>query len=254
MELSTLIGLVLGFGALLGGLILEGGSPSELYGLSALVIVLGGTFGATFISFPLQTVLAVPKLVIQSFQAYKAEPHKTIELLVSLADRARRDGLLTLEEAARNIDDAFLKSGINMVVDGVDSTTVSDIMRTDLALTSERHHTGIAALEAMGGYAPTMGIIGTVMGLIKVLGSLSDPEGLGEAIAVAFLATLYGIGTANLLWLPIAAKLRAKDREEQLVKRLVIEGVLTIQAGQSPRIVREKLGAFLSPALREKED
>jgi len=253
MELSTIIGLVVGFGAIMGGLMMDGGSPADLISVSSAVIVVGGTVGAASINFPLSTVLALPRLVVQSFQAYSASPRETIDLMVGLADRARRDGLLTLEEAAKSIEDGFLRKGINLVVDGVDSATVSDILRTDHQLASERHGEGIALLEAMGGYAPTMGMIGTVMGLVQALGNLTNPDDLGGAVAVAFLTTLYGALFANLFCLPIAGKLRAKDEREQLVLRLTMEGVLAIQAGQSPRIVREKLNAFIPPAQREAE-
>jgi len=253
MELSTIIGLVVGLGAIMGGLMMDGGKPADLISVSSAVIVLGGTIGAASVNFPLTTVLALPRLVIQSFQAYLANPKETIELMVNLADRARRDGLLTLEEAARNIEDEFLRKGINLVVDGVDSATVSDILRTDQQLASERHAEGIALLEGMGGYAPTMGMIGTVMGLVQALGNLSNPDDLGGAVAVAFLTTLYGALLANLFCLPIAGKLRAKDEHERLVRRLTMEGVLAIQAGQSPRIVRAKLNAYIPPAQREAE-
>lgn len=254
MELSTIIGLAVAFGALLGGVIMEGASIGGLVGISAAVIVVGGTIGATFISFPLKAVLSLPGLIMQSFFAYQADARAIIDQLVELADRARRDGLLALEETTAQIQDEFLRKGIMLVVDGVDSSTVQSIMHTDLELTIERHHSGIAVLEAMGGYAPTMGIIGTVMGLINVLSHLSDPGNLGGHIAVAFLATLYGIATANILYLPIAGKLRAKDEKEQLIKKLMIEGVLSVQSGQSPRIVRERLEAFLSPSQRGQEE
>lgn len=253
MELSTIIGLVVGLGAIVGGLMMDGGSLAELVSVSSVVIVVGGTIGAASVSFPLSTMLMLPRLVIQSFQAYVTNPRETIDLMVSLADRARRDGLLTLEETARTIEDDFLRKGVNLVVDGVDSATVSDILRTDQELASERHGEGIALLEAMGGYSPTMGMIGTVMGLVRALGNLSNPDELGAAVAVAFLTTLYGAMMANLFCLPIAGKLRAKDERERLVRRLTMEGVLAIQAGQSPRIVREKLNAFIPPAERELE-
>lgn len=254
MELSTVIGLVVGLGAIVGGMMMDGGSLAELLSVSSIVIVVGGTVGAAAVYFPLTTLLALPQLVVQSFQAYLVNPKETIDLMVSLAERARRDGLLTLEEVARGIEDEFLRKGINLVVDGVDSVTVSDILRTDQELASERHAEGIALLEAMGGYAPTMGMIGTVMGLVHALGNLSNPDELGGAVAVAFLTTLYGALLANLFCLPIAGKLRAKDERERLVRRLTMEGVLAIQAGQSPRIVREKLSAYIPPAQRDTEN
>jgi len=254
MEISTIIGLILGIGSMLGMVMLEGGSPAELIGIPAAVIVFGATFAASFVQFPLKVVLALPKMIIQTFQSYDADAKALIDQLVGLADRARRDGLLTLEEAAGQLADDFLKKGIMLVVDGVDSKTVSEVMETDMELATERHEKGIGLLEAMGGYAPTMGILGTVMGLVNVLSKLSSPEELGHLIASAFLATLYGIASANLLWLPLAGKLRGKDEEERLARRLMMAGVLSIQAGESPRIVREKLEAYLPPSERGEEE
>lgn len=251
MELSTIIGLIVGLGAILVGLLMDGGSLASFVSLSSVVIVVGGTIGAAAVNFPLATVLALPRLVRQSFQSYLTNPRETIDLMVSLADRARRDGLLTLEETAKGIEDDFLRKGINLVVDGVDSATVSEILRTDQQLCSERHAEGIALLEAMGAYAPVMGMIGTILGLITALSNLANPDELGGAVAVAFLTTLYGAMLANLFCLPVAGKLRVKDDRERLVRRLTMEGVLAIQAGQSPRIVREKLSAFISPSQRE---
>jgi len=253
MDISTVIGLVLGLGAMVGMVLLEGGSPGELIGIPAAVIVFGATFAASFVQFPLKVVLSLPKMIIQTFQTYETSAAETIDQLVALADRARRDGLLTLEETAGQLDQ-FLKKGIMLVVDGVDSKTVSEIMETEMALTTDRHEAGIGLLDAMGGYAPTMGILGTVMGLVNVLSELANPEELGHLIASAFLATLYGIASANLLWLPLAGKLRGKDDRETLARRMMMAGVLSIQAGESPRLVREKLESFLAPAEREKEE
>ncbi|TEU12906.1 MAG: motility protein A [Anaerolineales bacterium] len=253
MDISTVIGLVLGLGAMVGMVLLEGGSPGELIGIPAAVIVFGATFAASFVQFPLKVVLSLPKMIIQTFQTHETKAAETIDQLVALADRARRDGLLTLEETAGQLDQ-FLKKGIMLVVDGVDSKTVSEIMETEMALTTDRHEAGIGLLDAMGGYAPTMGILGTVMGLVNVLSKLSNPEELGHLIASAFLATLYGIASANLLWLPLAGKLRGKDDRETLARRMMMAGVLSIQAGESPRLVREKLESFLAPAEREKEE
>ncbi|MER3458084.1 MAG: flagellar motor protein [Chloroflexota bacterium] len=254
MELSTLIGLLAGFGALMAAVFMEGGTPAELVGPSAALIVFGGTIGAALISFPLKRVIAVPKLIANSFKAYKSENTATIDLLVTLADKARREGLLSLEEDTKNIQDDFLRRGLTLVVDGVDPAQVRSILETETELMAQRHEQGAAVLQAMGGYAPTMGIIGTVMGLVNVLSRLSEPEHLGESIAVAFLATFYGILSANLLWLPIAGKLRAKSREEVESRQLMIEGILALQAGENPRIVREKLSAFLAPKERAKAE
>lgn len=254
MEISTPIGLVLAFGSLLLSMILEGGNPTSLINVPAMVIVFGGTFGAALISFPLATFLRLPGLLGQSFQAYKGDPKSYIELFVNLADQARREGLLSLESEAEKIDDPFIKKGVMLVVDGIDPAVVREVLETDTHLVSQRHKGGYSMLEAMGGFAPTMGIIGTVLGLINVLSRLSNPDELGHSIAGAFIATLYGIASANLIWLPIGNKLKGKSGREIEVRELVIEGILSVQAGDNPRIVRDKLESFLAPKLRGESD
>jgi chemotaxis protein MotA len=253
VEISTGLGLILGFGALIVSVYLEGGTPMSLLNISAAVIVLGGTFGATLISFPLKQFLALPGLIAKSFQASNNDVQTLIELFVQLADQARREGLLSLEEQANQIEDDFIKKGVMLIVDGVDPAVVRDILDTDTHLVSERHKAGYNMLQAMGGFAPTMGIIGTVMGLINVLSQLENPENLGHSIAVAFVATLYGVATANLLWLPIGNKLQGCSEGELMAREVVIEGVLAVQAGENPRIVREKLESFLAPKQRGQE-
>ncbi len=250
MELSTPIGLILGFGAMIGGFVIEGGSPASLLNVSAAIIVIGGTFAAALVSFPLKNVLTVPKLIMQSFFSPPGDPQEIVQAFVDLADKARREGLLAMEEDSKNIEDPFMRKGIMLVVDGVDPEVVRDILETDAALVAERHAVGQAIFAAMGGYAPTMGIIGTVMGLVNVLSNLAEPEELGHSIAVAFIATLYGVVTANILWLPMGTKLKQKSEKELHVRHLMIEGVLAVQAGENPRIVREKLDAFLAPKER----
>lgn len=253
MEISTPIGLLLGLGALIVSVILEGGSPASLVNGPAAVIVFGGTFGATLVAFPLAKFLKLPTLIAQSFQTFKGDPHSLIELFVGLADHARREGLLSLEEEAGKIEDAFVKKGVMLVVDGVDPDTVRTILETDAEQAETRHKEGYSILETMAGFGPTMGIIGTVMGLVNVLSRLSDPEHLGESIATAFIATLYGVASANILWNPIGTKLKAKSLTELKARELCIEGVLAVQAGENPRIVRDKLESFLAPKERGQE-
>ena len=252
MEISTGIGLLMGFGALIAAVLLEGGTPAALLNLPAAVIVFGGTFGATLISFPLKRFLSLPGLIAQTFQANKGDPQTLVDLFVKLADQARREGLLSLEEETAKIENAFVRKGVMLVVDGVDPAVVREILETDTHLVAARHKGGFSMLESMAGFGPTMGIIGTVMGLINVLSRLSDPEKLGESIATAFIATLYGVATANLLWLPLATKLKQKSIAEVQAREVAIEGVLSVQAGENPRIVREKLESFLAPKQRGK--
>lgn len=251
MDISTLIGFVIGFGALVGSLLLEGGQLQSLYNLPAMMIVFGGTLGAAFISFPKEHILNLPKLIKQAFFGKTTmDELATIALMARLAEKARREGLLSLEEEMEGIDDGFLKRGTQLIVDGADPEMVRGVLQVDLLQMQNRHEAGYGVLEAMGGYSPTMGIIGTVMGLVNVLGELSDPSSLGPAIAVAFIATFYGVAAANLLWLPLASKLKRKSEAESTIRELMLEGLLSIQAGENPRIVQEKLLGFLAPFRR----
>lgn len=249
MDIATIAGLILALTTIVVVLIMDGGSPAELFAApSAILLIIGGSMGATIITSPLKTVLKLPQFIIQAFTTRNFDAKETIELMTKLADKARREGLLALEEDSKKIPDPFLKKGIMMVVDGVDPEQVAAIMETTVEQMRARHKQGIGFFTAAGGFAPTFGIIGTVMGLINVLKQLDNPSALGEAIAAAFLATLWGLLTANLIYLPISGKLKAKSEEEARNRYMQLEGILSIQAGENPRIVRDKLTAFLPPS------
>ncbi len=254
MDLATLIGMVLGFAIVSVVMILEGGSPVELFTHpSPIILTVGGAVAATMMSFPLKVTIRMPKLIMVALMGQVPEPAEAIEVLSRMADKARREGLLALEEEAKQLEDPFLRKGVMLVVDGVDPAQVKDILRIEIEQMKERHHQGAGFFESAGGFGPTMGIIGTVMGLITVLQELDEPSKLGQSIAVAFLATLWGIMSANLIWLPLGAKLKAKSEEEVAYRHMLLEGVMALQAGENPRIVREKLSAFLPPAERTEE-
>lgn len=257
MDIATILGLVLALTVIVAALILDGGSPAELFAApAAIILIFGGSMGATIITSPMKTVLKLPQFIMQAFKTNKFDTKGDIELLTKLADKARREGLLALEEDSRKITDKFLKKGIMMVVDGVEPEQVSAIMETTIDQMRSRHKQGAGFFSAAGGFAPTFGIIGTVMGLISVLKKLDDPAALGASIASAFLATLWGLLTANLIYLPIAGKLKSKSEEESHNRYMQLEGILSIQAGENPRIVRDKLTAYLAPSevKAEKED
>lgn len=219
---------------------------------TAAIIVFGGTIAVTFVAFPMEAVLSLPKLMAQAFKNSPLNASTMIPQLVALAEKARREGLLALEADIANATDDFFKKGIQLVADGIDANTVRDMLETELSFIASRHAASYGILEAMGGFAPTMGIIGTVMGLVGVLSNLgSDTSKLGGSIAVAFIATLYGVGSANILWLPLGTKLKRKSEEEILVREVIMAGILAIQAGDNPQIVEEKLKGYLSPALRK---
>lgn len=253
MDRTTVPGILVGFGAMVLMIMLEGGNVGELLSPSAAVIVFGGCFGALLASFPMADVMRLPKTISKAVGAEVKEPYEMVELYVKLAEKARREGLLALEQEVSALTDEFAKKGLMLVVDGVDPDMVRVLLEKDIEGLETRHERNISMFEALGGYAPTMGIIGTVMGLVNVLGNLSDPSQLGPMIATAFVATLYGVSTANLLWLPIASKLRQKSHGELEARRLSLAGIVAIQAGDNPRIVRQKLEVHLPPAERGKE-
>lgn len=253
MDLPLILGFVFALVSLAGGFIMDGGHLGSLLKPTAAIIVFGGTIGATAISFNMNELKNIPKLFRIALVPPREEPAEIIDMIVGLADEARREGLLYLENRLDDISDPFLRKGVQLVVDGTDPELVRSIMEVELYAIEERHHIGSSIFEAAGGYAPTMGIIGTVMGLVHVLGNMSDPNSLGPAIAVAFMATLYGIGSANILWLPLGSKLANLSRKESHMRQLMIEGIVSLQAGYNPILIRERLSAFLNPTSRHKE-
>lgn len=254
MDVSTIVGFIAGFSAMILGFTIEGGHIGALFSVSGAIIVLGGTIGATVFSFPLETLKNVPTLIKIAFTNRVYDFAGLIEEIVRLADQARREGLLSLEQNLEEIGDPFLRQGLQLVIDGVEATLLRDLLETEIYCMEERHRQGISLFESAGGYAPTMGIIGTVMGLVHVLGNISTPEKLAPAIAAAFIATLYGICTANLLWLPISYKLKFKHGKEKLYRELALEGILALQAGENPAFIRQKLLVFLDYKTRLLEE
>lgn len=250
MEIATLFGLVLGIGALIGSMLIEHNNVTALINLSAIVLVVGGTLGATAAGVSLRQLRKLPKLLLLTFRPPVLPAEEIVEQVRELAERARRDGLLALDDSLDELSDPFLKMGMQMVVDGTDPGLIRDVMESELQSIAERHENGAAMFEAAGGYAPTMGIMGTVVGLISVLGNISDVTRLAPSVATAFVATLWGVATANFLWLPLATKLRNFHSEEAAVREMEIEAVLSIQAGDNPRVIEQKLLTFLSSEQR----
>ena len=252
MDTATLIGLLLGIVGVIGGNVMEGGSPSALINIPGFMIVIVGSLGAGIMSVPMETVKKMPKLLGRAFKQQDLDPAAMVPQFEQMADRARREGLLSLEEEAGKIEDEFTRKGMQLIIDGTDPEALREIMETEITSMEERHHAGIGFLEGIGAYAPTLGVLGAIMGLITVLGHLGD-EGadLGEGIAVAFVASFYGVFTANLIWLPLANKLKLKSKEEVQVREIAMEGLLAIQAGDNPRVVKDKLLGYLSPSARE---
>lgn len=245
MDLTTLIGIVVGIGGLLAGYLMDGGHLSALVVPSAMLIVFGGTIGAIVISFPMSQLKETGKALSMVIKETKRNPAAIIDEVVDMATIARREGVLALEQRAQEHSNPFLKDGLMMVVDGTDPELTRQILELEMDAVEHRHEGWAKIFEAAGGYAPTMGIIGTVMGLIHVLGNLSDPGSLGPAIAVAFSATLYGVSSANLIFLPIGNKIKIRSREQVAEMELMLEGILALQAGENPQLIRKKLVSFL---------
>lgn len=254
MEITTVAGILIASLSLVVAFLMDGGHILALVKPTAALIVFGGTIGATVVSFSISEIKSVPQLLkVTMFQKLPDEV-ALIEQIVGLADKVRREGLLFLENQLPQVSDDFMRKGIQLVVDGTDPELVRQIMETEMYSVQERHHSGASIFEAAGGYAPTMGIIGTVMGLVHVLSNLEKPETLGPSIALAFIATLYGVGSANIFWLPIAEKLKNLSKKEAMLRELMLEGIMSIQAGYNPVLIRERLTAFLKPRSRRSEE
>lgn len=244
MDLATLIGLALGFGAVFGGAALEGLHMSALIQPTAAMIVLGGTFGACFISFPLPAIIKAFKDVKVAFLPPKVDHEGVVKDIINYATKARRNGLISLEQDAQGAKDAFLKKGISLVVDGIDPQKLRETLEAEIMAYEDHTKHSVEFYEAAGGYAPTIGIIGAVLGLIHVMSNLSDTSKLGGGIAVAFVATIYGLLTANIICLPIGAKIKIRMKEEVVRRVMIVEGLIAIQNGENPHFIEQKLKAF----------
>jgi len=254
MKVSSLIGLFVGLAGLYLGATLEGSNPMAVLNLPAMLIVLGGTLGATIMGTSFDAVKAIPLQYKRVFMPDPIDLNAKVDELVGYAESARRDGLLALDEVTQTIEDQFTKKGLQLVVDGTDPDLVADILEAEVSAMKKRHAAMAQPFDKAGGYAPTMGIIGTVFGLIHVLAHLDAPATLGPSISSAFVATLIGVASANVIYLPIGTKLKGISGDEVHARKLVIEGILSIQAGDNPRVVQEKLITFVPPALRAGAD
>jgi chemotaxis protein MotA len=249
MDPATLIGIVLAVASLLFMMIMEGSSPMAIVLLPAMVLVFGGTFGAAIAGSSMADVKKIGGWFKQALMPAKVPPvSDRIATLVSLAEKARKEGLLALEAQVKQIDDPFLKRGLQMGIDGTDPEELRAVLEGEIAAKKAEDKVGAKFFTAMGGYAPTVGIIGTVVGLIHVLENLDAPETLGPLIAGAFVATLWGVLSANIFWLPMGAKITRISELQAAQMELLVEGITEIQAGTSPRAVRQKLTAMVPPS------
>ncbi|MFS0725006.1 flagellar motor stator protein MotA [Paenibacillus sp. 1P07SE] len=251
MEKSTLIGIVLGIVAVVGGMFLKHAPLANLYNPAAFVIILVGTAASLFVGFPMSEVKKFPQLLKLVFSAQQLVPRgELIRLFMDWATITRREGLLALETQVDDIQDPFLRNGMRMIIDGNDQDFVRDVLLEDISATEERHKAGALIFSQAGMYAPTLGVLGAVIGLIAALGDMSDMNQLANAIAAAFIATLLGIFTGYVLWHPIANKLKRLSKREMEIRLMMVEGLLSIQSGVSTIAISQKLSVFLTPTER----
>jgi len=253
MDLATVIGLIGGM-ALVGWSILTGASFSVFIDAPSIVMVVGGSIAATLIAFPMKNVLGIVQVIRKALFGKQPAAVQLIADLVRYAEVARRDGILALENVTHEASDEFLVSGIQMAVDGTDPAIVEQMLASELDALAQRHESGKALLDAVGKYAPAFGMIGTLVGLVIMLKNMDDPAKIGPGMALALLTTLYGALLANLVALPLADKLAVRSSEELLLKSIIIQGILAIQAGDNPRIVEQKLKTVLPRRMRGGSD
>ncbi|WP_433371162.1 flagellar motor protein [Actinoplanes sp. CA-142083] len=254
MDISTIVGVVVSLVIVFTVQILEGGSPASIILIPSMLLVFGGAFMAGMAGGVLKDATGAGKQLQKAFLAKVTPPTQLVENIVKLAERARREGLLALEDAVKTVEHPFLKRGLQLAIDGTDPEELHDILHAEIAAKKKSDKASSKLFENMGGYAPTIGIIGTVMGLVHVLENLNQPETLGHSISAAFVATLWGVLSANLIWLPVAARLTRLSAVEAEEMELVVDGVLAIQAGSNPRLVAQKLRSLLPPDEAKKAE
>ncbi len=242
---ATILFLLFGFAFLLLAFVEEGGKPLTLLAPTAAMIVFGGTIGAVGVAFPFEELKHLKKALGVIFNFKPKNLMKEIDIIKNLSAKTRREGLLSLENELKTTEDPFLRKGLQLMIDGIDKDTLEAILENDLALTQTRHKVACEIMEAAGGYSPTMGVVGTVMGLISVLSNLENPSELGRSIALAFIATLYGVAFANLVYLPLGAKLKAFDKINTYEKQFMIESILLLHEGTPTTLIEEKLKSYL---------
>jgi chemotaxis protein MotA len=251
MDIATILGVVLALGFILGGQALEGGSLLQILQPTAGLIVFGGTLGATMVGFPMSVLKQAAADFLHVIKEEKIEPNAVIDEIIKFTNKARREGIISLEKDAAGIEDEFFRKAIMMAVDGSEPKELRQTMEVELQYMEERGEHSAKVYEAAGGYAPTIGIIGAVLGLIVVMQHLDNIEEVGKGIAVAFVATIYGVGAANIVFLPAANKLKAKHRKRMIIKEMMLEGTLGILEGQNPRLIEGKLTSFLDEELQK---
>lgn len=253
MDLASLIGIAIALAAAAFGFFYDGGNLSLLWSASSFVLVLGGTIGAVTLSLPMKELKNVPKLFKKLFTEQRMDYLGLVNQMEELAGKARREGLLSLEQEIEQVDNKFIARGLRSAIDGVDQSVIGEMLEYDISAMESRHQRGAKIFENAGGYCPTIGIMGTVMHMVVIMTHLNEPHSLGPSISAAFLATLYGVAFANLFFFPFAEKLKAKSKDESLYLTIALEGIIGVQQGMNPVALREKLLVFLSEADRNIE-
>lgn len=253
MDIATLVGILLGVIAVFVGMVIKGASLDVLINPAAFLIIIVGTIASVTVAFPMKELKRVPKLFKILFTETKMKDDtEIIKLFSQWADLARREGLLALESKAEEIEDPFLKNGLTLAIDGQNADYIRDVLTEEVEAMEQRHASGSLIFSQAGAYAPTLGVLGAVVGLIAALGDMSDIDKLGHAISAAFVATLLGIFTGYVLWNPFANKLKRKSAEEARQKRMMIEGILSVLEGEAPRVIEQKLASYLTLEERSK--
>ena len=247
MDIATLMGVVSGFSLVIMA-IKMGGGLIYFWNAPSVMIVMGGTAAVTLINYPLSDVLSVMNVLKNAFLYKIPLPSAIIPDIIDLAKVARREGILSLEKKVKTMNEPFLMKGVELAVDGVEPDSIKEILENELVSTEDRHKKGAEIFTVMGTFAPAMGMIGTLIGLVQMLVKMDDPQAIGPAMAVALITTFYGSVMANLLFLPIAGKLKVRREEEVKYKQLIIEGIASIQVGDNPRVVEKKMNTYLSPS------
>jgi chemotaxis protein MotA len=253
MDIATIIGLLAAIGLIVGSMLMGSAPMTAFIDIPSLMVVIGGALAAAMICFPLKSMLGVPKVVMKVVLNKNEDLGQLIGQLVSLAETARRDGLLALEGKVNEIENPLVKTGLQMAVDGNNPETVEEVLRTEVEAIATRHKEGKSVMDQLGRFAPAYGMIGTLMGLIMMLSDMSDPSSIGSGMAVALITTLYGAIVANVFFSPFAEKLGMLSKKELVGMEIAIRGVMAIQSGESPRAIHQKLQTFLPPKLRTEE-
>jgi len=251
MDKSSLVGVTVAIGGILLGLMLEGGRIAQIIQPTAAIIVFGGTLGAVMIQFPLRVIFAATRRLGQVFVDNSLDPNALIREIVGYAQKARKEGIISLDNELESIQDPFLKKSLMLAVDGTEPQEIRKIMELELDNQSEHEDHLPRVFESAGGFAPTIGIIGAVLGLIQVMQHLDDITEVGRGIAVAFVATIYGVGSANLFFLPASGKIKIRIRQEQILREMMLEGVISILEGMNPRMLETKLLGFFAEANQD---